>query len=132
MRSIRLVAALALLGVALAARPQSLAVSRRPSGIDLMLRDAIAGGLVGSTVAGGILGYNLGIQGRTGLDWGRTLAWGAGIGVAAGLVAGLLDAGRHRGPAQERLVRDGLSRSLNARARDQSHSHLFPLLSRSF
>lgn len=133
MRSTRLLAALALLLVAVAARPQSLAVPRRRSEIDLMLRDGITGGLMGSAVAGGLLAYNLGVQGRTGVEWGRTLAWGAGLGVAAGVVVGLLDAAISRKPAgPDRPVRDGLSRSLEARARDQSHTHLFPVVARRF
>jgi hypothetical protein len=134
MRLVRLFAILALLPlVAPAAHAGQALVARPPSPVGVVLRDGVVGGLVGSAVAGGIVAYNLGADGRAGADWGRTLAWGAGIGLGAGLIAGLVRAATAKpGAATHGAVRDGLSRSLDARARDQSHSHLFPLLSRSF
>lgn len=131
MRFVRLFALLALLGVVARARAEQGIAARGPSPIGVVLRDGVVGGLVGSAVAGGIAGYNLGIQGHAGFDWGRTLAWGAGIGVGAGLVLGMVSSARSRAVPQG-PVRDGLSRSLDVRARDQSHTRLFPLLSRIF
>jgi hypothetical protein len=118
-----------------AARAQDVVdlTSRPPAPYHVLIRDGVAGALLGSAVAGGLVAYNMGFEGRAGYDWGKALAWGAGIGVGAGLVLGMFEvATTRRRPIPQALVRDGLSRSLDARARDQSHSHLFPLLSRTF
>jgi len=99
-----------------------------------VLRDTIAGGVVGSAVAGGVILYNMGIQDKSDYDWGRTLAWGALIGLGAGLVLGVVDA--TSGPTYAMVprnpVRDGLSTSLDVRRRDQSGVQQFPVFARRF
>jgi hypothetical protein len=90
-----------------------------------VLRDTVAGGVVGSAVAGGIILYNMGIQDEEDYDWGRTLAWGAIIGIGAGLAWGIVDA--TTGPAYAMKtplapVRDGQSMSLNLRRSDRAES----------
>jgi len=131
----KLFAVVALLGVTGSALAQEVVtVERRRSSAGIVLRDTIAGGVVGSAVAGGVILYNMGIQDKSDYDWGRTLAWGALIGLGAGLVLGIVDA--TSGPTYAMVprnpVRDGLSTSLDVRRRDQSGRQEFPLLVRRF
>ena len=131
----KLVAVVALLGVTGSALAQEIVtVERRRSSAGIVLRDTIAGGVLGSAVAGGVILYNMGIQDKSDYDWGRTLAWGALIGLGAGLVLGVVDA--TSGPTYAMVprnpVRDGLSTSLDVRRRDQSGRQEFPLFARRF
>jgi hypothetical protein len=128
-----LIVAAALLGIgaASASAQDYVAVERRASPAGTVLRDTIAGGVVGSAVAGGIILYNMGIDDDEDYDWGRTLAWGAVIGLGAGLVWGIVDA--TSGPsyamaAPRAPVRDGQSLSLNVRRADESGMALFPVV----
>jgi len=131
----KLFAVVALLGVTGSALAQEVVtVERRRSSAGIVLRDTIAGGVVGSAVAGGVILYNMGIQDKSDYDWGRTLAWGALIGLGAGLVLGVVDA--TSGPTYAMVprnpVRDGLSTSLDVRRRDQSGVQQFPVFARRF
>src|SRR6266508_4066125 len=78
-------------------------VERRRSTGSVVLRDTVAGTVLGSAVAGGVILYNMGIQDKSNYDWGRTLAWGALIGLGAGLVWGIVDA--TTGPAYAAVAR---------------------------
>jgi len=135
MRFAKLVAVVALLGTAGSALAQEVVtVERRRSSAGIVLRDTVAGGILGSAVAGGVILYNMGIQDKSDYDWGRTLAWGALVGLGAGLVLGIVDAAS--GPTYAMVprdpVRDGLSTSLDVRTRDQSGVQQFPLFGRRF
>jgi hypothetical protein len=135
MRFVKLCAVVALLGTAGTAVAQDyVRVERRRSTAGIVLRDTIYGGLVGSAVAGGVILYNMGIQDDEDYDWEETLAWGAVIGLGAGLLWGIVDAASapDYAMAPRVPVRDGLSMSLDIRKRDQSGRELFPLLSRRF
>lgn len=129
------VAAVALLGVVTSASAQEyVGVERRASPAGIVLRNTITGGLVGSAVAGGIILYEMGINDNDDYNWERTLAWGAVIGLGAGLIWGVVDA--TTGPAYAMVprdpVRDGQSMSLDVRRRDQSGKEMFPLLQGRF
>jgi hypothetical protein len=131
MRLVKVVAVLALLGLAAAAKAEDVVVERHRSPVGTVLRDTVGGGLLGSAVAGGVILYQMGINDKSDYDWGRTLAWGAAIGLGAGLVLGLVDAASGSyGMVSRTPVRDGLSTSL--RARDQSNTQVFPLVLRGF
>lgn len=135
MRLAKLCAVLAFFGTTGSALAQEyVRVERRRSSAGIVLRDTIAGALVGSAVAGGIILYNMGIEDDEDYDWERTLAWGAVIGLGAGLVWGIVDAAT--APDYARVartpVRDGLSMSLDVRRKDQSGRELVPLLMRRF
>jgi hypothetical protein len=127
-----LVAAFALMGLAASsARAEDyVQVQKRSNPAGTVLRDTITGGLVGSAVSGGIILYNMGIQDKNDYDWQRTLAWGAVIGLGAGLVWGIVDAAS--GPSYAMIsrnpVHDGQSMSLDVRARDQSGTQLFEVM----
>ncbi len=128
-----LVVAVALLGLgaASASAQDYVAVERHPSSAGTVLRDTVAGGVVGSAVAGGVILYNMGIQDHSNYDWGRTLAWGALIGLGAGLVWGVVDAttGSSYSMATPLApVHDGHSLSLDVRSDDQSAKELFPVV----
>ena len=134
MRMLRaVVAAIAVLGIfATSARANDYAddytVRRSASPAGVVLRDTITGGLVGTAVGGGIILYNMGIQNNKDYDWGRTLAWGAVIGLGAGLIWGVVDA--TSGNYADRTIadaHDGLSRSLDVAPRDQSGKAVFPV-----
>jgi hypothetical protein len=126
-----LFAALALLGYGSTLAQDD--VGRRSSPPATVLRDTVAGGLVGSAVAGGIILYEMGIDENDDYDWGRTLAWGAVIGLGAGLVFGIFDANRADYATISRSpVRDGQSMSLDLLSRDQSGKEVFPILGRRF
>ncbi|WP_242336013.1 MULTISPECIES: hypothetical protein [unclassified Anaeromyxobacter] len=128
-----LVVAATLLGFGVAHADEVVRVERRHSTAGIVLKDTIAGGLVGSAVSGGVILYNMGIQGDDNYDWGRTLAWGAVIGLGAGLVWGIVDAASASDTtyAARTPVHDGQSLTLN-RGRDQSNKVTMGLLSRRF
>jgi hypothetical protein len=135
MRFARVVAVLALLGVAGGAWAQQyVQVERRRSTAGTVLRDTVAGGVVGAAVAGGVILYKMGIDDQQDYDWGRTLAWGAVIGLGAGLVFGIVDAasGPSYAMGPRTPVRDGLSQSLGATRRDLSRTQTFPVVLRRF
>ncbi|WP_242343873.1 hypothetical protein [Anaeromyxobacter terrae] len=127
------VVAVMLLGFGVAHADEVVRVERRHSTAGIVLKDTVAGGLVGSAVAGGVILYNMGIQGEDNYDWGRTLAWGAVIGLGAGLVWGVVDAASASDNtyAARAPVRDGQSLTMN-RGRDQSGKTTMALLSGHF
>jgi hypothetical protein len=136
MRYAKLLAAVALLGTAGSALAQDyVRVERRRSTAGIILRDTVAGGVLGSAVAGGIILYEMGVNDNEDYNWERTLAWGAVIGLGAGLVFGIVDATdepdyARLAPLAKAPVRDGLSTSLARR--DQSGVQRFPLLVKRF
>lgn len=130
MRFVRVLAVLALLGLAASAQADEVVVERRRSPAGIVLRDTITGGILGSAVAGGIILYNMGIEDRDDYNWERTLAWGAAIGLGAGLVLGLVDAAGGGYGMTRTPYRDGMSRSLGRR--DQSGTQVFPLVLKGF
>jgi hypothetical protein len=133
MRKVKaLVAAVALAGFGAAYAQDDAVVVRRSNPAGTILRDTVTGGLLGSAVSGGIILYNMGIQGRDNYDWGRTLAWGAGIGLAAGLIWGVVDVTTGPSYAMTHPVRDGQSMSLDVRRTDQSNRTVFPLMVKRF
>lgn len=134
MAIVRAFAALALLGYGSALAQDYVTVERRRSPAATVLRDTIAGGLVGSAVAGGIILYEMGIEDDDDYDWERTLAWGAVIGLGAGLIWGIVDAtsGPDYATIARAPVRDGQSMSLDVRRRDQSGREVFPVLGARF
>ena len=76
--------------------------SRRSTG-SIIVGDAIGGMVAGAAVGGGVALYNRYVS--DGKDWGnwqRDLAVGAGIGLAAGLIFGVVDAAS--GPSNDRVV----------------------------
>jgi hypothetical protein len=132
-----LIVAVALLGFGVASAQEYVQVERRESTAGTVLRNTVAGGLVGSAVAGGVILYEMGIEDNDDYDWGRTLAWGAVIGLGAGLVWGIVDAAS--GPdlaTRTRLarapVRDGNSLTLDVRRKDMSGRQMMPLLAGRF
>ncbi len=130
MRVLRaVVAAIALFGIGVtSAHAQDyVGVRRSASPAGVVLRDTITGGLVGSAVAGGIILYPMGINDKSNYDWGRTLAWGAVIGLGAGLIWGVVDATS----LSDRTImaaHDGQSMSLDVAPRDQSGKTTFPVV----
>ncbi len=136
MRMVRaVVAAIAILAIGVtSARAEDYAVHRRASPAGVVLRDTVTGGLVGTAVGGGIILYQMGINNRSNYDWGRTLAWGAVIGLGVGLIWGVVDA--TTGPAYAMRTNlhahDGLSTSLDVRSHDQSGTTLFPVMAHRF
>ena len=136
-----LVAAIAILGLsASAARADDyVTVERRGSPAGTVLRNTIAGGLLGSAVSGGIILYEMEINDNEDYNWERTLAWGAAIGLGAGLVWGLVDATSgpdyaaiSRSPVSRSPVRDGQSMTLDVRRRDQSGREMFSIVQGRF
>jgi MFS family permease len=137
MRIVRaLVAAIAVLGLgATSALAQDyVTVERRGSPAGTVLRNTITGALAGSAVAGGVILYEMAIEDNDDYNWERTLAWGAVIGLGAGLIWGVVDA--TTGPDYARVarapVRDGQSMTLDVRRRDQSGRETFSVLSGRF
>ena len=124
-----IIAAIALLGFGAAHAQDEVVVRREPSAAGTIARDTIAGGVLGSAVAGGIILYEMEIQDNENYDWQETLAWGAGIGLAAGLLWGIVDVAS--GPdtyASAAHARDGLSTSLDAKSMpDPSRKLTFPV-----
>lgn len=134
MRIVRaVVAAVALLGVTSAYAQDYVGVEKRSSPAGIVLRNTITGALVGSAVAGGVILYEMGINDNDDYNWERTLAWGAVIGLGAGLVWGVVDA--TSGPSYAMVrdpVRDGQSMTLDVRRRDQSGRTMLPVLQGRF
>jgi hypothetical protein len=136
-----LVVAVALLGLSAssALAQDYVRVERERSTAGIVLRDTIAGVLLGSAVAGGIILYEMEIDDNEDYDWEETLAWGAAIGLGAGLVWGLVDATNQpdyaamsRSAVMRSPVRDGQSMTLDARRRDQSGRGVFRVLGGRF
>ena len=75
----------------------------------------------------GLPPFQGGVAGYIGYDWGRTLAWGAVIGLGAGLIWGVVDATTY---ADRNIMaaHDGQSMSLDVAPRDQSGKALFPVV----
>ncbi len=70
-------------------------VESRPSAGSIIVRDAIGGAVLGAAVGGGVAIYRRYIENGSNGQWGnwqRDLALGAGIGLAAGLILGAVDA----------------------------------------
>ena len=110
-------------------------VEREPSAAGTVLKSTIAGGVIGSAVAGGIILYQREVEDNEDYDWQETLAWGAAIGLGAGLVFGIVDAAS--GPDYARIaardpVRDGQSLTLDLRRKDQSQRTVSTIFSRRF
>jgi hypothetical protein len=124
------------LGTTTARAQETVTVERQPSTAGTVLKSTIAGGILGSAVAGGIILYQREIQDNEDYDWQETLAWGAAIGLGAGLVWGIVDAAS--GPDYARIsalkapVRDGQSLTLDARRRDQSGRSVATIFNRRF
>ena len=80
--------------------------SRRSTG-SIILGDAVGGLVIGAAVGGGVALYNRYVSSDK--DWGnwqRDLAIGAGIGLAAGLIFGVVDASSNSDSATTRAVAD--------------------------
>lgn len=125
-----MVAALALVGFGAAQAQDEVVVRREPSAVGTIARSTLAGGVVGSAVAGGIILYEMEIQDNENYDWQETLAWGAGIGLAAGLVWGIVDAasGPDYAYGSAIPVRDGQSVSLDRKSMaDPAGKAIFPV-----
>jgi hypothetical protein len=131
-----LVVAIAILGLSASSAfaQDYVTVERRGSPAGTVLRNTIAGGLVGSAVSGGIILYEMGVNDNEDYNWERTLAWGAAIGLGAGLIWGIVDA--TSGPSYGRIsrspVHDGQSMSLDVRRRDRSAREIFPVFQGRF
>ncbi len=126
-----LVATLALIGAASASAQDYVTVERRSSTAGTIMRDTMAGVMIGSAVSGGIILYNTVIQDHENYDWGRTLAWGAIIGLGAGLVFGIVDATSapsYAMAAPPVPIHDGQSLTLDLRRADRSGTALFPVV----
>jgi len=131
MRLKALAAATALVALGSTARAEDQAVVHHANPAGIVLRDTVTGGVLGAAVAGGIIGYNMGIQNHSDYNWQRTLAWGAGIGLAAGLVWGIVDAtsasSSYAAANRLALAHDGQSRSLDVPNRQAPGEALFPV-----
>lgn len=129
-----LIMAVALLGFGAASAQDYVTVEKRGSPAGTVLRDAVAGALVGSAVSGGIILYEMGIDDNDDYNWERTLAWGAVIGLGAGLIWGIVDAtsGPTYGMIAKDPVRDGMSMTLDTRRRDQSGTNMFGVMGGRF
>jgi hypothetical protein len=135
MRMLRgLVAAIALFGIGVtSAHAQDNTVRRSASPGSIVLRDTITGGLIGTAVGGGIILYEMGINDKSNYDWGRTLAWGAVVGLGVGLIWGVVDATTGTYAMTNNLhAHDGQSMSLDMRTQDQSGTQLFPMVMHRF
>jgi hypothetical protein len=68
-------------------------VESRPTTGGIIARDAIGGAVAGAAVAGGVILWRRYVESNgTWGNWERDLALGAGIGLAAGLIFGAVDA----------------------------------------
>ena len=74
--------------------PQEVAVvESRPSPVGIVARDAIGGAVLGAAVGGGVAAYRRYVSSEASWgNWQRDVALGAGIGLAAGLILGAVDA----------------------------------------
>ncbi len=121
-------AALVLVGFG-AARAEDAVVVKRSNPVGTVLRDTVGGALVGSAVSGVIIGVQMGINDKKNYDWGRTLAWGAGIGAVAGLVWGVVDAASGPSSYSSQLhAHDGQSMTLDERKWDLSNRTEVPVV----
>jgi hypothetical protein len=107
-------------------------VEREPSAAGTVLKSTIAGGVIGSAVAGGIILYQREVEDNEDYDWQETLAWGAAIGLGAGLLFGIVDAASGPDYARVASVRDGQSLTLDLRRKDQSGRAITTVFSRRF
>jgi hypothetical protein len=111
LKVLTLAACLAVFGAARAAAPPreriDLRVSRDP--LRLILRDGLVGGLAGVAVGGGVLGI-MSATGQGQRNWASVLATSAGIGLAVGVVWGVVESGSAPSAALAlRPAKDGLS-----------------------
>lgn len=70
-------------------------VETRPSAGGIIVRDAFGGAVLGAAVGGGVAAYRRYVENGSNGTWGnwqRDVLLGAGIGLAAGLVLGAVDA----------------------------------------
>ncbi len=134
LRAVVAVTAILAMGIATTARADDLTVHRGASPAGVVLRDTVTGGLVGTAVGGGIILYQMGINNEKNYDWGRTLAWGAVIGLGVGLIWGVVDAttGPSYAMTNDLHAHDGQSMTLDVRSQDQSGTELFPLMMHRF
>jgi hypothetical protein len=134
LRALSVVGLLAL-GTASGAQ-ETVTVERQPNTAGTVLKSTIAGGILGSAVAGGVILWQREVEDNKDYDWQETLAWGAAIGLGAGLVWGIVDAASApdyaRIAALRAPVRDGQSMTLDARRRDQSGRNVSTIFNRRF
>jgi len=126
-------ACLALCAIARAGPPPSekidLRVPRDP--LRLILRDGFVGGLAGVAVGGGVLGI-MSVTGQGQRDWASVLAASAGVGLAVGLVWGVVESGSPPSPALAlRPATDGLSFG-EQHAHDLSGTVMLPVFGHRF
>jgi hypothetical protein len=104
-----LAASVALAGKAHAQGAPPDALHLRPDARQMVIADALVGGVAGAAAGGGVLGV-MSVTGNPQRDWLPVLAASAGLGFVLGLTWGLVQS---RSPPQLRLgptpVRDGLS-----------------------
>ncbi len=125
-----MVAAAVLVAFGNVARADDQVVLHRTNPVGTIARDTITGGVLGSAVAGGVILYNMGIENHSNYDWGRTLAWGAGIGLAAGLIWGVVDATTapsYSAVSPVAMAHDGESLSLDRAPRQAPGQAMFPI-----
>ncbi|MFL5309378.1 MAG: hypothetical protein ACJ79H_02880 [Myxococcales bacterium] len=97
-------------------------VESRPSTAGIIARDAIGGAVLGAAVGGGVAAYRRYVSSEASWgNWQRDVALGAGIGLAAGLLLGAVDAAsnadrRFTGPvADERQIGFGAPMAMYGR-----------------
>ncbi len=77
---------------------------------EIVASDMLWGGVAGTAVGGIVMGFRMGIQNQQSYDWLPVLVTGLGIGLAGGLVLGIVDAmSRRPSDTVTRPVRDGMS-----------------------
>jgi hypothetical protein len=131
MKFLRVIAVAALAALGAAARADDVVVEERReparSTAGVVAMDTIWGGVTGAVVSGGLIGYRIGVQDRENYEWGPVLATGIGIGLAAGLVWGIIDVASHKSyAARATPVTDGASYRETHRS-DQSGVALVPI-----
>jgi hypothetical protein len=138
MRGVKTLAGLGILTLASTSvqAQEVVTVEREPNTAGIVLKSTIAGGVLGAAVAGGIILYQREINDNENYDWQETLAWGAAIGLGAGLLFGIVDAASApdyaRVQALRAPVRDGQSLTLDVRKKDQSGKAVATVFSRRF